>query len=71
CKHQPEAVLLGGWNRRHGQLFRRQILSRSVWATARRLGNAAVSRGVREMGWFEKIRIGNGGRRRRGGELEW
>ena len=37
----------------------------------RRLGSAAVSRGVREMGCFEKVRTRNGGRRRRGSELEW
>ncbi len=37
----------------------------------RRLGSVAVSRGVREMGWFEKVRTGNGGRRRWGSELEW
>ena len=54
-------MLLGGWNRRHGQLFRRQIRSQSVWATARRLGSAAVSRGVREIRWFEKVKTGNGG----------
>jgi hypothetical protein len=62
-------VLLGGWNQRHGQLFKRQIQSRSAWAAARRLdsaaarrlGNAAVSRGVREIRWFEKVRTGNRG----------
>ena len=62
-------MLLGGWNRRHGQLFKRQIPSQSVWAAirqlgsaaARLLGSAAVSRGVREIRWFEKVRTGNGG----------
>uniref|UniRef100_A0A2N9HAE7 Carboxypeptidase n=1 Tax=Fagus sylvatica TaxID=28930 RepID=A0A2N9HAE7_FAGSY len=37
--------------------------------TTRRLGSSAVSQNVREMEWFEKVRIGNGGHRRRGALL--